>query len=542
MIKKIAYSFLCFVFFSCSKKIKEKKNNMEANFLNNHEELIPYRKGDKYGFSDRNKNIIIEPQFDRASLFGNGYSNVTIDGKRAIINRSGDIIVPFDPFYKFPMTTDLFQVSYEHKDERVWGVVNLNKEVILPVKYDDITYRYGNLELEDLNEKKGVANLKGEIIIPVEYNHIEYKWKENLYVISKGRKEGLFTIKGKQLTDFEYIDIKDFSDGLAQVKKNSSNNENSLYGYIDITGNVIGKIEYEDNYRFNEGFGVVKQNGKYGLIDKQGNIKIEAKYNYLKGVYSGVAFFQKNDSWGIVSPDGIETVKAIYEKIYFLHKDILVAKNKNKWGLISNKGKKQTEFIFDDIYTPSQYSFSLHRYDSHTFDNGYLSVSQGSKWGVIDIHGKTLIPISYDNIASFVKGIAVIQNGEKYGLISIDKSVKTEIIYDQINPISSKDHEMIFIFRKDKKLGILNKEGKEISPAVYDGIDPENNGYYVVTKDEKVGILHVESGKETTPCIYDRIIKAASSGSGYISLLEIAQLYQDGKILYIDNYGLEFFE
>ncbi|WP_299621280.1 WG repeat-containing protein [uncultured Tenacibaculum sp.] len=514
---------------------------MGDNILNQHEQLIPYRKGDKYGFCDRNKNIIIKPQYDRAGLFGNGYSIVAINGNRGIINTSGDIIIPFDPFYKSSITTNLFKVSKEYEGETVWGVVNLNREEILPLKFDDIKYRYGNFELEDLHGKKGVANLKGKIIIPVEYEHIEYKGK-NLYVIYKGRKKGLFTIEGKQLTDFEYTRVKDFSDGLAQVEKNTSDDEKSLYGYIDTTGKVIGKIEYEDNSPFYGGFGVVKQNGKYGLIDKQGNIKIETKYDDLEGVYNGVALFQSNGFWGIVSIDGKEILEAQYEKIYFLHKDILVAKHKNKWGLISNKGKKQTEFIFDEIETLASYSFRLYRYDRHNFDEGYLSVSKGSKWGVINAKGEIVIPIHYDRILSFVKDIAVVQKGDKYGLKSVKGLADTEIVYDNINPISSKDHAMIFIFRKDKKLGFLNKTGKEISPAIYDEIEPENNGYYVVTKSGKVGIFNVESGKETTQCIYDRILKAASTASDYISLIEIAQLFHNGKILYIDNNGQEFFE
>ncbi|MEO1256938.1 MAG: WG repeat-containing protein, partial [Bacteroidota bacterium] len=281
-----------------------------------YEELIPYRKGDKYGFCNRNKQIIIQPKFDQASLFNHGYSSVSIDGKRGLINTSGDLILPFSASYKSPVNSNLFQISDMLEGQQVWGVTSLSGDTILPYQYDEITDQHGNLELTDLLGKKGVANFNGEIIIPVEYDHIRYDSNEELYVISKGRNEALFTLEGNQLTSFEYESIKDFSHGLAQVIKRSPNNENQLYGYINTAGQAITEIAYEDNHQFREGYGVVKKKGKYGIIDTLGKIKIEIKYDYINDIYSGVAPFQNDDKWGLLSADGTEIVQAKYEKIY----------------------------------------------------------------------------------------------------------------------------------------------------------------------------------------------------------------------------------
>lgn len=47
----------------------------------------------KYGYIDKKGNIVIEPQFENATRFVKGKAKVKIDGKQAIIDRSGNIIV-----------------------------------------------------------------------------------------------------------------------------------------------------------------------------------------------------------------------------------------------------------------------------------------------------------------------------------------------------------------------------------------------------------------------------------------------------------------
>jgi len=45
------------------------------------QELIPFRKEDQYGFSDSNKNLIIEQQFDDARPFVEDLAAIKKNGK-----------------------------------------------------------------------------------------------------------------------------------------------------------------------------------------------------------------------------------------------------------------------------------------------------------------------------------------------------------------------------------------------------------------------------------------------------------------------------
>ena len=56
-------------------------------------DLIPYRKGDKWGFCDKDKNIVIECKYDRVELFSEGLATVSINGKWGVIDEEGKLIV-----------------------------------------------------------------------------------------------------------------------------------------------------------------------------------------------------------------------------------------------------------------------------------------------------------------------------------------------------------------------------------------------------------------------------------------------------------------
>jgi len=52
-------------------------------------DLIPYRKGDKWGFCDRNKKIIIPIKYDDAEDFLGELARVKLNGKWGYIDKNG---------------------------------------------------------------------------------------------------------------------------------------------------------------------------------------------------------------------------------------------------------------------------------------------------------------------------------------------------------------------------------------------------------------------------------------------------------------------
>jgi hypothetical protein len=83
--------------------------------------LIPYRKGDKWGYCDWNKKIVIPIQYDGAGLFSDGLALVYIKGKFGFIDTKGNMVIPaaYDQTYGF--SEGLAQVEVNDK----WGFIDM---------------------------------------------------------------------------------------------------------------------------------------------------------------------------------------------------------------------------------------------------------------------------------------------------------------------------------------------------------------------------------------------------------------------------------
>jgi hypothetical protein len=64
-----------------------KMRNLETKFRKL--KLIPYREGDKWGFCDKDMNIIIPIKYDWAYPFKEGLALVEINGKWGYIDKNG---------------------------------------------------------------------------------------------------------------------------------------------------------------------------------------------------------------------------------------------------------------------------------------------------------------------------------------------------------------------------------------------------------------------------------------------------------------------
>lgn len=116
--------------------------------------------GEKYGYIDKDKNLIINAVFDDAYPFSNGNAPVEIDGK--------------------------------------WGLIDKTGKFVIEPKYDDITTFAEGLAIVDLQGKSGYINRQGEIVIPIVYEQasvfrngvalVSLDGKSFYYIDNQGKK------------------------------------------------------------------------------------------------------------------------------------------------------------------------------------------------------------------------------------------------------------------------------------------------------------------------------------------------------------------
>jgi WG repeat protein len=158
-------------------------------------------KDGKTGFRDLDGNIVIEPKFDMAEMFSEGYSAVTVGDKHGFIDETGKYVLPLQ--------------SYEFLGSIHNGLASVR-----------------------INDKVGFINIKGEEIIKPQFDWVG-DFSEGLCVArsdnqkSEIGKYGYIDTTGKVVIDFKFQYGNNFEHGRAKVEINN------FWGAIDKTGKLI---------------------------------------------------------------------------------------------------------------------------------------------------------------------------------------------------------------------------------------------------------------------------------------------------------------
>ncbi|MDR3263687.1 MAG: WG repeat-containing protein [Clostridiales bacterium] len=99
-----------------------------------------------------------------------------------------------------------------------------------------------------------------------------------------------------------YDEVFAFKEGLACVEKNE------LFGYIDISNNVVIPFEFELAMSFKDGLACVTKNNKTGFIDKEGGIVIDFRFDAAMPFEDGTARVKESGKWLEIDRSG-QTLK-----------------------------------------------------------------------------------------------------------------------------------------------------------------------------------------------------------------------------------------
>ncbi|MDR1718682.1 MAG: TonB family protein [Dysgonamonadaceae bacterium] len=188
----------------------------------------------------------------------------------------------------------------------------------------------------------------------------------------------------------------------------------------------VPEAQYKTIYKFDEGlcgadgyYLVQIKGGKSGIVNKNFKVLIPCDYSFFGQCVNGVLvaskyvreseFSVKTLKSGLVDMEGKEILPFEYEKIHQAdgNSKFLILESKDKMGLYDITTK--------NIAYPPKYD------EIGSFLDGLARVALDGKYGYIDENGRERIPCIYDEAAKhFANGIAeVSQNGEQF---TIDKT------------------------------------------------------------------------------------------------------------------------
>ncbi len=512
----------------------------------NAQELIPYRKGNLWGYANKSGIVKIKCTYNKVSTFKGEFAYVFKEGKRGIINSrgkevlalknwisfskvknknsfliinhlkqygvingEGKIVIPFgkyekiQPFNSFGIT----QVN----NGNLFGVINyLGKEILPLDSYDNIyldnktDYLYLNK-----NDKCMFLSPKGELLSNKKYENISaLKGTNNYFIVYSRGSYGVLDFKGQEIIPVMYDRLHYGGEEIFMVKKNGK--------WIYITNKNKTIIQQLDALEpFVSGYAKVIKEGKYGIVNKQGKLIVDfGKYDDVRDNENGLFVVKKEGELGVVNVDGVEIVAPKYQKISNFKGGFAVVSLEGKYGIINaegreikackyeelrkvhDKGLKASIFVKDSMYVPSKKV--LVRY------------KEKGKYGLFNSKGKQLLKAAYHKINLEYAHANVLLSRQDVkskktllGYYNVDKEMFiTDIIYKQAKPFESKHFSVAEVQLQNNARTVINAIGEQVIPAelYFQKIQQINNSHLLVKSNTfSFGLYNIAQKKYSVP-------------------------------------------
>jgi hypothetical protein len=203
---------------ACSPKSKESTGNtpgfdstktwdQEADFADG---LIRVKKGNQYGFINRQREVVIPPKWNLAFDFRGGYAIVREGQKYGHIDKKGLLVVPC----KYDQCGNFYEGKAAVRAGDLWGFVDVNgKEIILP--------------------QWGYIDSTGAMIIKAQLDDA-WPFRQGLAHCFKGGLWGYIDPKGKTMIPFNYLNAGEFEGTTAPAQRRDGS-----WIQIDRTGRCV---------------------------------------------------------------------------------------------------------------------------------------------------------------------------------------------------------------------------------------------------------------------------------------------------------------
>lgn len=109
----------------------------------------------------------------------------------------------------------------------------------------------------------------------------------------------------------QYIELGSFCEGYATAYReitDTTGNRRYVYTYIDTEGNEIPQCHYEYAKDFSEGLAAVRKDGKYGYINTKGEVVLPFKYSEADCFGDSLAAVYKDGKYCYINREGVEVI------------------------------------------------------------------------------------------------------------------------------------------------------------------------------------------------------------------------------------------
>jgi WG containing repeat len=307
----------------------------------------------RWGFIDLNGKVVIEPQWQEADGFSNGYAQIKGNGKQGWIDKTGRLL---PPHFSAPNFQEGL-ASFERDGKR--GFVDTKGTVVIQPEWEeakDFDHGYASVKRDG---KWGVIDKTGRLVIPLgNYEGLDFEPELGLWRIVVNKKGGYIDRAGRVVIKPEWDEGLGWHKGFGLVARKRE----MKWGLIDKTGKLVVPLKWERASPFRDGVAAVRENGKWGFIDEKGNYVIEPQWEDAAGFHKGLAAVERNGKWGFIDKTNKVVIELRWEEVGDLGRELILVRENKKCGFIDRSGRMVIEPQWDvaDYYWETQFDMSGH--------------------------------------------------------------------------------------------------------------------------------------------------------------------------------------
>ncbi|MBO6495100.1 MAG: WG repeat-containing protein [Roseivirga sp.] len=382
------------------------------------------------------------------------------------------------------------------------------------------------------NERWALVNTEGNRITEHYFNTLVPSSEDNFIASKRDNSSiltnyGLIDSNGKTIINFVFSSMQRHSAGLIVSEKKGAK---YLRGFISEKGKSIIPIAYDAISELSKTHLIVSKDGLLAVFDTDGNQLTEFLFEYIEPHGNTYYKIGKYNHQGLLSNTIELVIPPLYKNLVF-GKDQVEAIPYTQW----------------DFFKTSNYSATYYFDDINFLDQEAFATSAGRKTGSINYKGEYY---------SFLPEERLVESNEKV-FVTTTRSGRYKAYNSQGKPLFRDSFEEIqlqtnLIFTKNSQAdghswSIHNLEGKKLNLFNYQHIEKKSESFFQAKRNDKIGLIG-KDGKEISPFLYDqlsafkneRAIALYNNGYGVVNSngLWIMTPYYDS--LSIDNNYLYF--
>ena len=333
-------------------------------------------------------------------------------------------------------------VSVSGKNKKFKGIIDINGNwVIEPGVYDNVKWIYDDFICAYKNKMFGVISLKKEMILPFEYDNI-FPAENDQFIVYKNRMSGVVDIKNNLVVPLDSVNIKNFGKlyVLCQYRL-------GLCGLVNSKGERLLEKKYNTNIPWNF------EENEFKKINPKSALLITDPETGLLGMYraDGLRILPIEHTYINYKPNGNAIIigkraDGFRDSLLFAAVDFngktLVPFSRNQLRLIDSSPNLLVSQIPNGLAA-------------------FVNAKTGEVFTAYEFEGlEPLYPLT--------NGFVVAKKNWKYALISPDAKVLTDAVYNGFYPVTKENklwfsEEIVCLGRLNEKLYGITKTGKAVT-------------------------------------------------------------------------------